>query len=283
MNYDFLKESLFCFDGFECAYLNESEVFFEAVSTPSLPKSFIVPFQINEESDIKTYLEKGIAVKEVSLDSTIFCVINVADFCVPDEWKTLVFYLDGLLVKSAESSTAIMNRMFKSLGMPYEYMRLLHQAATGETKHCVPYVLGSSGFLPIHGPCKKSVSWINLAHLNDYQKISGQRGYTRFNFLNRHSFDLPVRFQTFQKSVEGASLMYSFQYQVLLRINNRFEEEQLNKHYSQAYEGEFELENLFKMALVSTWKKYTNRSPCKAEPTFQKMNQYVLRRFSIKG
>lgn len=183
-------------------------------------RSMIVPFMISSRKDILHYLKAAAYAEEIPIDSAIFCIIHIPEYNIDSSFQTLAFYQDGLILKSNESSNSITNRIFSKLGLKYEHMRSLISILEGQACHCQPYIYGNVCFMPVNGPSKQAVSWINLSHLVSYGKIPNEREKVKLLFDNRHTFDMPIRYNTFEKNLRYAVESYSKQHHYYFKISN---------------------------------------------------------------
>lgn len=293
MKYDSLEERFFNFLDFECAFESlGDELGFdcvkETVTAPYHTKHqgpYMIPFQVQDTADVKLYLERALRFEKAPIDSDVFCVLNLEEYYIFSEYKTLVFYTNGFLAKTNETSRTLMNRLFAKVGVPYEFMRPLLRLLTKEEQHCVPYVMGKHALLPIHGPTKKSVSWVNLANLTAFYKIYANRSHTRFEFANRHTIELPMRYQTVEASICSAQKLYVFQQRKIQELNQFFQMDQrfLLTQIDEEKVPEISTDDILKVVLLALWKKEAKRCPHKQNPHFQQANSYLERKLSFEA
>lgn len=265
------------------------DLIFESIPVYETIKNQQKPFRITDRNDILRYLSEAIAYDGIKIDPTIFCIMNIADYYIDSTFKTLVFCEDGQVFKSKESSAYLMNRHFDELGLSYDFMRTFYLTLSGEDRHCLPYVLGKYGYLPLQGPCKKSVSWINLTLLKQYHRSFGAPTELELLFSSFHRLNLPIRFEEFEKKINAARLMYDYQRSGLFRFGDMFDMDIREKKSKQAnwqrntsylYQTTAGLDDFFKRWILRHWKHYCHRYPNKSHPTFQKIAQFLERRFS---
>ena len=246
-------------------------------------------FHVTNRSDILQYLQEAIYYNGIKINPSVFCVLNVADYYIESDFKTLVFCEEGQVFKTKESTTQIMNRHLNELGLSYDAMRTVFLVLSGEERHCLPYVLGKYRYLPLHGPSKKSVTWISLSHLRDYQKCYGKSTELELLFDPFHRIDLPIRFDEFEKRLDAASSMYAFQRSGLYRFGDMFDMHLTEKEADDStwqrnndlyYNEKAGIEDLFKGWFFKLWKQYSHRYPNKSHPTFQKVTYFLERHFS---
>lgn len=189
-----------------------------------------IPFFISERQDILHYLDVAAIAPEIPNDAGLFCIIHIPEYNIDSPFKTLAFYQDGLILKSNESSNATTNRIFSDLGLNYEHMRSLTSFIEGKACHCQPYIYGNICFMPVNGPSKNAVSWINLSHLVSYNKIKNDKQRVRLFFDNRHVYDMQIRFQTFEEHLQTAIDSYTKQLNYYFQISTMWGYEVMSKN-----------------------------------------------------
>lgn len=162
-------------------------------------------FSICTAEDVEKYLAASEEWGNIPLDHHIFCVLNTQDYLPWGEAATLVFYDDGLVLRTAETTNAIMDRIFKKVGITYEVMRSLNRTKEGKRPTCSPYAYGHTCYLPVNGPSKNAVTWVSLSHVTSYKKVPGKRNRLHLEFLNRHHFELQMRPDTFENHLMVAA------------------------------------------------------------------------------
>lgn len=252
------------------------------------------PHQIKDEEKIIFYLERGIAYEEAFIDAGIFCVLNVSDHLSNESkqtYRTLVFYEDGLIIKTMESSNQIMNRIFQQNGIPYEKIRFIIKSLEGKPHHCSPYVLGNVSFLPLRGPIKKDVTWISLGHLTSFHKISGSGTHIRLDFKNRHTLDAEMSMEAFQRHMDTAGFLYTCQYNILKKASQFFgmnivphERSRFNSLLSKNYQTSqhkptYTLEDILLLMMLSLWQEISKEDPFKENPLVEEINEFIARRY----
>lgn len=252
----------------------------------------VPPFRIIEREDVVKYSEKAVFMEEIPLDGSLFCVMNVEDYWLESPIPTLAFYEDGLIIKTNESSSAVMNRLFSGIGFRYESMRSLLNISLGKTCHCQPYIYGNHCFLPLNGPIKRSVTWINLNHLTSYRRIAGDRQKVRMDFHNRHTLDAFIRYQTFEKHLQLACDAYCKQHRYYFNFSNLLGYEIIGNH--QLYRDSIlhqrlELhkvstpvlngEDLIRKARKVLWRDFMKATTLRTHPYFHEINEDLERRY----
>lgn len=180
----------------------------------------IIPFIIRGREDVQLYLNAAVYAEEIPIDSGLFCIIHIPEYNISSCFQTLAFYQDGLILKSNESSNSVTNRIFSKLGLKYEHMRSLISILEGKTCHCQPYIYGNACFMPVNGPSKQAVSWINLSHLIGYEKVPKENEKIKLFFDNRHTFNMHIRYKTFDKNLRSAVESYSKQHHYYFKISH---------------------------------------------------------------
>lgn len=180
----------------------------------------IIPFIIQGRDDVQNYLNFAVYAEEIPIDLGLFCIVHIPEYNIDSCFQTVAFYQDGLILKSNESSNSITNRIFSKLGLKYDHMRSLISILEGKTCHCQPYVYGNACFMPVNGPSKQAVSWINLSHLIGYEKIPKESEKVKLFFDNRHIVTMHIRYKTFDKNIRSAVETYSKQHQYYSKISH---------------------------------------------------------------
>lgn len=174
-------------------------------------------FTIFSREDVERYLSVSKEWDMIPLDQHLFCVLNTQDYLPWDSASTLVFYDDGLVLRTKETTNAIMERLFQRVGIPYDVMRSISRVMGGKRPTCSPYTVGNTCYLPVNGPSKNAVTWISLAHVTDYKRVKGERNRLQLEFLNRHRLELQMRRDTFEGHLMVAAQTLATHYH-LMRI-----------------------------------------------------------------
>lgn len=256
--------------------------------------SGLPPYQIADGEQITLYLAQGVAYEEAFIDPSIFCVLNVSDH-LNDEakqtFRTLVFYEDGLIVKTMESSNHIMERIFQRNGIRYEQIRFIIKSIEGKPHHSSPYVLGNASFLPLKGPIKKDVTWVSLGHLTDFNKITGSNTHIRLDFKNRHTFDAEISMEAFQRHIDTAEFIYSCQYNFLSKASHFFDmnilyqgssgfQSLLSKnHQINHHKKLHSFEEVLILMMLSLWREISKEDPFKENPLVEEINEFLARQY----
>lgn len=171
--------------------------------------------RIYTKEDVEQYLALSDEWDAIPLDSHLFCVLNTGDYLPWKEPYTLVFYDDGLVLKTKETTNAIMERLFKKIGIRYNFMRSMFRVLERKKPTGIPYTCANTCYLPINGPSKNPVTWISLSHVMSYEKVKGERNKLRLEFRNRHRIELVMRPDTFESHLTVAAQTLATQYHLL--------------------------------------------------------------------
>lgn len=187
------------------------------------PKSSAFTYNLEEENLVELI---NIASEQISgfvSNSTIY-VKDISYLKL--EFKTLIFNIDGSIIKSKDYSKIIMNRFFEL--HHFTYQSIQHLGKLLDIHQKCPYVLGNSvQFAPEEGTAKKSTNWLALHHVNHTKKL----GLSTVIKIGYHKeLVLPIDYRMIQTMVDRTSLLVQTQI-ILFNDFNRY----FNKsphHYS---------------------------------------------------
>jgi hypothetical protein len=275
----------------ECAYFEGSNYLFEGgVESRSL-SPLPTMFRITDKESISYYLNYAKDYDEVFIDMGIFCVINVSDYLDHYDYQTLVFYEDGVVIKSNESANTVMGKLFCKAGVGYNQIRFIIQSIEGKAHHGSPYVLGKASYLPLRGPSKKDVTWVSLGHLVHFRKLSKEHKRIRLEFKKRHSIDIDMAMDVFQRHIDSASYFFSCQHLFLDRACHLFgmfplpHDEAVNPtllhriHHSYRLNKQHTLEEMVILMMLSLWREFVRDEPFKENPLVDDINDFLARKF----
>ena len=138
------------------------------------------------------------------------------------DFSTLIFFKDGRLIKTRESSNNVMRSLFELIGFNYDFIRGISTRVNGKEGHCVPYIFGRYSFLPLSGPTRKQSSWINLSKVQHYRALKGEKG-VEVHCEIQHVFQLPVRPLFFAEKVKQAGQTIHRQEHFLRNVLKNFD------------------------------------------------------------
>ena len=174
------------------------ESFTQSSQTKDAPEPFFV---LLDPESIQTYLEQAWDLDRFVLDNSFLYLLSLDPQLHRTDFRTLIFFKDGRLIKTRESSNNVMRSLFDLIGFSYDFIRGISTRVSGKDTHCVPYVFGRYSFLPLRGgPTRRQSSWINLSKVQHYRALKGEKG-VEVHCVNQHIFQLPVRPQFFADKV----------------------------------------------------------------------------------
>ena len=142
------------------------------------------------------YLNRAWALDRFVLDDSFLDIMSLDPQLHQTDFRTLIFFKDGRLIKTRENSNNVMFSLFELIGFDYDFIRGISTRVSGKDTHCVPYIFGRYRFLPLSGPTRKNSSWVNLSKVLHSRTLKGEKG-VEVHFVNQHVFHLPVRPQFF--------------------------------------------------------------------------------------
>ena len=181
------------------------------------------PFQVLlDPESIQAYLEKAWDLDRFVLDNSFLYLLSLDPQLHRTDFRTLIFFKDGRLIKTRESSNNVMRSLFELIGFNYDFIRGISTRVNGKEGHCVPYIFGRYSFLPLSGPTRKQSSWINLSKVQHYRALKGEKG-VEVHCVNQHVFQLPVRPQFFADKVKQSGQIVHRQEHLLRNVLKNFD------------------------------------------------------------
>ena len=181
------------------------------------------PFQVLlDPESIQAYLEKAWDLDRFVLDNSFLYLLSLDPQLHRTDFRTLIFFKDGRLIKTRESSNNVMRSLFELIGFNYDFIRGISTRVNGKEGHCVPYIFGRYSFLPLSGPTRKQSSWINLSKVQHYRALKGEKG-VEVHCENQHVFQLPVRPQFFADKVKQSGQIVHRQEHLLRNVLKNFD------------------------------------------------------------
>ena len=181
------------------------------------------PFQVLlDPESIQAYLEKAWDLDRFVLDNSFLYLLSLDPQLHRTDFRTLIFFKDGRLIKTRESSNNVMRSLFELIGFNYDFIRGISTRVNGKEGHCVPYIFGRYSFLPLSGPTRRQSSWINLSKVQHYRALKGEKG-VEIHCENQHVFQLPVRPQFFADKVKQAGQTVHRQEHLLRNVLKNFD------------------------------------------------------------
>ena len=195
----------------------------ESFANKSQKKEEVAPFLVLlDPESIQSYLEKAWDLDRFVLDNSFLYLLSLDPKLHRTDFRTLIFFKDGRLIKTRESSNNVMRSFFKLIGFSYDFIRGISTRVNGKEGHCVPYTLGRYSFLPLSGPTRRQSSWINLSKVQHYRSLKGENG-VEIHCENQHVFQLPVRPQFFADKVKQAGQAIHRQEHLLRNVLKNFD------------------------------------------------------------
>ena len=165
-------------------------------------------FQIEHQRNcLQLYLDDAMEMDNFIVDETILYVLCLEKETIRTHFRTLIFFTDGRTIKTRESSNKVMYALFKVIGFSYDFVRNASILVSGKETHCVPYILGKHCYLPLSGPTRRNVSWINLSAIVSYQPLKGEKG-VEVHCCRQHTIKIPVRYSYFNDKITQSCQMY---------------------------------------------------------------------------
>ncbi|PTQ86063.1 ComK protein [Trichococcus patagoniensis] len=183
------------------------------------PEPFLV---LLDPESIQSYLERAWALDRFVLDNSFLYILSLDAQIHRTDFRTLIFFKDGRLIKTRENSNSVMFSLFELIGFDYDFIRGISTRVNGKDSHCVPYIFGRYRFLPLNGPTRKNSSWINLSKVLHSQALKGEKG-VEVHCVNQHVFQLPVRPQFFTEKVKQAGQSVHRQDHLLRSVLTNFD------------------------------------------------------------
>lgn len=183
------------------------------------PEPFLV---LLDPESIQTYLEQAWDLNRFVLDNSFLYLLSLNPQLHQTDFKTLIFFKDGRLIKTRENSNSVMRSLFDLIGFSYDFIRGISTRVSGKDSHCVPYIFGRYSFLPLSGPTRQQSSWINLSKVQHYRALKGEKG-VEVHCVNQHVFQLPVRPQFFADKVKQSGQIVHRQEHLLRNVLKNFD------------------------------------------------------------
>lgn len=182
-------------------------------------KPFLV---LLDPESIQSYLELAWPLDRFVLDNSFLFILSLDQEIHRTDFRTLIFFKDGRLIKTRENSNSVMFSLFELIGFDYDFIRGISKRVSGKDTHCVPYIFGRYRFLPLTGPTRKNSSWINLSKVLHSRALKGEKG-VEVHCVNQHVFQLPVRPQFFAEKVKQAGQTVHRQDHLLRSVLTNFD------------------------------------------------------------
>ncbi|CZQ92382.1 competence protein ComK [Trichococcus collinsii] len=195
----------------------------ETFTQSSQTKDALEPFLVLlDPESIQTYLEQAWDLDRFVLDNSFLYLLSLDPQLHRTNFRTLIFFKDGRLIKTRESSNNVIRSFFELIGFSYDFIRGISTRVNGKEGHCVPYILGRYSFLPLSGPTRRQSSWVNLSKVQHYRALKGEKG-VEIHCENQHVFQLPVRSQFFADKVKQAGQTIHRQEHLLRNVLRNFD------------------------------------------------------------
>lgn len=189
--------------------MDRFDAFIRHSKEQTAPLYSMVPVQNEIDSGILTVDEYSVLdFLDVALNQT-YLLLDDDSFYVCDlskntstEYNTLVFQIDGTVLKSKENTHRIMTRYMKYIGVNYKVTRQLGKSV-GIISQC-PFVCGSLCFTPINGTTVKPVSWLGLHHV---EAFTPHVKSTYLNIDGKHELILNVSHKTVRRLIQQTKIL----------------------------------------------------------------------------
>lgn len=167
------------------------------------------------DTPLEQFVDLALDRKVIFLDEKAFYLMKLTDDELP--YRSLVFQIDGTILKSAETTGQIMARYFKRLQVPYSSSSDLGKLVNIHQK--CPYVTEDVCFAPDGGVSKKSVNWVGLHHIKYFE---GNMKKTTICLAPHSELVLPLSIQQVHTMVEHGSLIALMQQAILECLTKQF-------------------------------------------------------------
>lgn len=155
---------------------------------------------INEDS-VLDFLDVALEQTYLLLDDDSFYVCDLSkDASTP--YNTLVFQINGSVLKSKETTTHIITRYMNYIGVDYKATMQMGKSL-GIFSQC-PFVCGTLCFTPLNGASRKPVSWLGLHHV---QAITAHQKATYYNIDGKHELTLNVSHKTASRLIRQTKIL----------------------------------------------------------------------------
>lgn len=154
-----------------------------------------------KEDNVFDFLDVALIQTYLLLDDDSFYVCDLSKF-TSTAYNTLVFQINGTILKSEETTTQIITRYMKYIGIDYKATMQLGKSV-GIFSQC-PFVYGTLCFTPLNGASKKSVSWIGLHHV---QAITPHLKATYFNIDGKHELILNISHKSVSRLIRQTKIL----------------------------------------------------------------------------
>lgn len=187
MNRHFFIDSQTFMEAIE-AYTEENYPF-KQQEPPSLPQ---VLRKINDQ-ELTEYCRQAYPMPCPFIDFNTFLIYDLSDRDDIEE-NSLVFYLDGKIIKSTTTTSQIIHQFLDRHDMTYEMIKFFSQCL--EIKQKFPVVIGDYYFAPSRGTTKQNAHWLALHHVIHLQEVDGG---TIVIFRDHHTLDSSAGQAKFKK------------------------------------------------------------------------------------
>ena len=154
-----------------------------------------------KEDSVLDFLDVALKQTYLLLDDDSFYVCDLSKD-TRTSYNTLVFQINGTVLKSKENTNHIITRYMKYIGVNYKATKQLGKSV-GIFSQC-PFVCGTLCFTPLNGASKKAVSWIGLHHV---EAITPHLKATYFNIDGKHELILNVSYKTVSRLIRQTKIL----------------------------------------------------------------------------
>lgn len=172
------------------------------------------------ETNLEYFINIAMKQSVVCLNDQVIYILTIKDH---HEYQSLVFYTNGHIVKSPETTSKIMLRYFRQKNSPYSAATELGKLLDIHQK--CPYIIEGICFAPDGGFTKNNVNWIGLHHI---QYFEGDNDMSVLKIQPYSELILPLNINRLHKMVHNSSLMAIMHQAISQFVMNQFSF--LNEH-----------------------------------------------------
>lgn len=173
-----------------------------------------LPPSVSKET-LPKYIDEAILRKKIWIDDDSYYLYDLSKN-VETPYNSMIFQNSGLVFKSEETTTKIINRFFR-INTSYDVISILGKMIGIKKK--VPYVLGNIQFGPEKGPSKDHVSWIGLHHIRNMETVGDQ---TFIHIHPDHELIIDMKVGPIKSMMDNAAAMVYIQQQLTLDMQRIF-------------------------------------------------------------
>ena len=157
---------------------------------------------------MRVFLAKAEQMELPPVNEHLLYILCTNELYLASKYRSLVFYDDGLVLKTREPSNHLMKRLFIKIGVSYTFMCKIISELLNDRKKYTPFILGKYCYLPLQGSSRRNVSWISLSHIDYYHPLPKQRAILVHCGRCSHRIILPLHHSTFRQRLARAAKIY---------------------------------------------------------------------------